>query len=255
MGMPFVRTFPALSLRRIVHGIVDSTSERAFAALAEGSAQNGDVHVALGQTAGRGRLGRAWHSEPAAGLYASVILRPEAPCSPAALTIAGGLAVLDVVRALGATRACLKWPNDVEVEGAKVSGVLAETRGFDPTRPAYVLGLGVNVAQTRFPPELLAQREVTSLRLLGSSASVQDVEELLLTHLSLRLDQILLDPVRLEEDFLAGLAFGSRDVHVLSAGEEIVGRLVGLSLRRGLRVASTLGERILPLEWVRGIRR
>jgi BirA family biotin operon repressor/biotin-[acetyl-CoA-carboxylase] ligase len=251
--MALVRSIVSMRLRRIVHGIVDSTSERAFAALAEGRAMHGDVHLALGQTSGRGRLGRSWWSEPGAGLYASIVLRPSRGASSAALTMAGGLAVLDAVRALGATRARLKWPNDVMVGNAKLCGVLAETRGFDPASPAYVLGVGINVAQTSFPSELIAERDVTSLRLLGSSASVQDVEELVLSHLELRLEQITSDPLRLETDFLAGLGLRGAHVRVSTGTEEISGHLAGLSLARGLILATVMGEHAIPLEWIRAL--
>ena len=94
------------------HGAVDSTNERAFAAIQSGSALHGDVHVASGQTLGRGRLGRTWVSPEREGLYLSVILLPgPPPIEPAALTMASGLAVLDAVRALGLLGARLDWPN------------------------------------------------------------------------------------------------------------------------------------------------
>ncbi len=252
--MALARPLPALVFRRIVHGVVDSTSERAFASLVNGGARHGDVHVALGQTTGRGRLGRAWWSEPGAGLYASAVLLPRAPYAAAALTMAGALAVLDTVRALGATCARLKWPNDVVVGDEKLSGVLAETRGFDASRPAYVLGIGINVGHVHFPAELLAERAVTSLRLLGSSASVQDVEELSLAQLAIRLEQVDEDPPRLESDFLAGLALAGATVRVTTGAGEDRGRLLGLSLGRGLRLSAAHGEISIPLEWVQSLR-
>jgi biotin-(acetyl-CoA carboxylase) ligase len=105
-----------MQFRLIEHGLVDSTSERAFEAIAARTARHGDAHVATAQTSGRGRLGRAWHSAPGEGLYLSVILFPgPPPLSPPGLTMAAGLAVLDAVRGLGLGSAQLKWPNDVVV--------------------------------------------------------------------------------------------------------------------------------------------
>jgi len=105
-----------MEFRLIEHGVVDSTSERAFETIAARTARHGDVHVATAQTSGRGRLGRAWHSAPGEGLYLSVILFPgPPPLSPPGLTMAAGLAVLDMVRGLGLATAQLKWPNDVVV--------------------------------------------------------------------------------------------------------------------------------------------
>ena len=68
-----------VTFRVIEHGTVDSTSERAFAALACGEARHGDVHVATAQTAGRGRRGASWSSAKDAGLYMSVVWLPPPP--------------------------------------------------------------------------------------------------------------------------------------------------------------------------------
>ena len=68
--------------RRFHHGVTDSTNERGLAALAEGTAQHGDLHVAHAQTAGRGRLGRSWHSDEGAGLYISMVLLPQRAPAP-----------------------------------------------------------------------------------------------------------------------------------------------------------------------------
>src|SRR3954462_7216769 len=87
----------SMQFRTIRHGVVDSTSERAFTAVAEGSAKHGDVHVAVAQTAGRGRQGGRGHSGGGDGLYASIVLLPEVELSAAGATIAAGLAVHDAV--------------------------------------------------------------------------------------------------------------------------------------------------------------
>ncbi|NOT31225.1 MAG: biotin--[acetyl-CoA-carboxylase] ligase, partial [Planctomycetes bacterium] len=161
-----------MSSRLFQHGIVDSTNERALAAIASGEARDGDVHVAEGQSAGRGRLGRSWSSPAGEGLYLSLLLLPRAAPNPAALTMAAGLGVLEGVRALGAEAARLKWPNDVLASDergtdAKLAGILVETRGLDPLRPHAVVGVGLNVLQRAFPAELVRERAVTSLALLG----------------------------------------------------------------------------------------
>jgi BirA family transcriptional regulator, biotin operon repressor / biotin---[acetyl-CoA-carboxylase] ligase len=98
------------------------------------------------QTGGRGRLGRTWVDEPGTSLLVSVLLKPPPGRKPAELTLVAGLAVAQVVeRALGRP-AEIKWPNDVLVGGAKVSGGLADLRDG-----AVVLGIGVNVNQTALP--------------------------------------------------------------------------------------------------------
>jgi BirA family transcriptional regulator, biotin operon repressor / biotin---[acetyl-CoA-carboxylase] ligase len=252
-------TLRPMRLRKIQHDVVDSTSERAFAALQDGTAEHGDVHLAREQTRGRGRLGRAWHSAPGTGLYSSVVLAPAQAWSPAALTMALGLATLDAVRALGLARAALKWPNDVIVPtgsaaDAKIAGVLAETRAFDPARPRYVAGIGLNVAQRAFPPELQAERAVTSLALEGIECSVDRAADVLLAHLAPRLASIEQSPNALARDFLAALDLRDARVVVTSGETTHTGLLRALSIERGLTLELAGGARFeVPLEFVRAV--
>ncbi|MCB9915521.1 MAG: biotin--[acetyl-CoA-carboxylase] ligase [Planctomycetes bacterium] len=249
-----------MEFRRIHHGVVDSTSERAFAALAAGEARHGDVHLARGQTRGRGRQGRAWHSAPDEGLYASVVLLPDPPpYRPAALTLATALALIEALCDLGlepfGERAPqLDWPNDVVVGGAKLSGVLTESRGLDPGRPHYVLGVGLNVRQRYFPPELVAERPVTSLALLGLDVGLGAAADALLTRLGERLGLVRARCRELAEDYLTASGLRGRDVVVTSGGEVHAGRVLGLSLSEGLELdGGPAGRRFLPLEFITAV--
>src|SRR3954449_800961 len=90
------------------------------ATLAERGAGEGTLVLASAQTAGRGRLGRRWHSPPDAGLYASLILR-SATAAPF-LTLAGGVAVAAGVRRATGLPVEIKWPNDIMIsDGARPS--------------------------------------------------------------------------------------------------------------------------------------
>ena len=242
--------------RRFQHGVVDSSSERAFAELAAGRARHGDVHVALGQTAGRGRRGRSWSSAPGEGLYLSIVLLPgPPPFRPAALTVAAGLAVREALGDLGLEGARLEWPNDVHVGGAKISGILVETRGLDPERPHYVLGIGVNVAQRSFPGELLAERAVTSLALQGLARTSEEVLEALLARLATRLAALRADLGLLGADYLAALGLAERRVRVSRRGGELEGELVHLDLEHGLTIlpAGRAQAERLALETIEGL--
>lgn len=101
------------------------------------------------QSAGRGRRGRSW-SSPSGNLYASLLLRPQRPISEAAaLGFVAVIAVGDAVESLLPPSAEVrhKWPNDLLVNGRKVSGVLLETQAGPDGRPDFlVLGIGVNLA-------------------------------------------------------------------------------------------------------------
>ncbi len=119
---------------------VGSTMDAAAAWLAsEPNLPDGAVVIAAEQTQGRGRRARAWLTPPHSALAMSLILR--APESPAELMMLGGVAVCEALTDYSATPPRLKWPNDVQLAGRKVCGVLAEGG------PAgAVLGIGLNIA-------------------------------------------------------------------------------------------------------------
>lgn len=104
----------------------------------------GAVAVCNEQTAGRGRLGRSWQAPAGTAILCSVLLRPPAERRAAELSLMGGLAAAETVEAALGLSAQIKWPNDVMVDRRKVAGVLAEARDG-----AVVLGIGINVNQTR----------------------------------------------------------------------------------------------------------
>lgn len=119
--------------------------------LGRGSAPHGACVAAHEQTAGRGRRGHGWGS-PSTGLYLSVLLRPDVPMSHyMGISAVCGMGVLDALHSLGATRAALKWPNDVVVSAAdasapdrKLAGILVEA-GTGDSGMFAVCGIGVNL--------------------------------------------------------------------------------------------------------------
>ncbi len=122
---------------------------------AEAAKAEGLVVVADQQTSGRGRRGRSWFSPPGSGLYVSVVLAPATsrvdPARATMLTtISAGVALAEGVAAATGLHVDLKWPNDLYVSRRKLAGILAEGAPDD----AVVLGYGVNVQATAFPPEL-----------------------------------------------------------------------------------------------------
>jgi BirA family biotin operon repressor/biotin-[acetyl-CoA-carboxylase] ligase len=245
------------------HDVLDSTSSEAARRVRAKTARHGEVHVAREQTAGRGRQGRVWHSQPGAGLYTTAIWFTGARPSGAAVTMAAGLATLAAVRACGVREARLDWPNDVDVGGAKLAGILVEALVSDG-RTALLVGVGINVAQREFPPDLAAERRVTSLVLSGARASA-DLVETTLAHLLSALAVELERACSATSDPAAGAALASdyaqatgllgRDVRVRRAtpsGEsETRGRLLALDLERGLVIEGAAAP--FALEHVRAL--
>jgi len=135
-----------------------STNDLASAA-AERGEREGTTFVAGSQTAGRGRRGREWFSPPGSGLYLSTIVR-RASIGPW-LTLAGGVAVAEGIRAASGLPVQIKWPNDiVSVSGAgfrarrKIAGILAEASSGTDGVQHVILGIGINIGPASFPPEL-----------------------------------------------------------------------------------------------------
>jgi BirA family biotin operon repressor/biotin-[acetyl-CoA-carboxylase] ligase len=149
----------ALPDRRIdYYPTIDSTM-RAAAGLPPGS-----IVLAAAQTAGQGRHGHTWHSEPGAGIYCSMVLNP-APV----LTLAIGLAAVEAITEVTGAVCDLRWPNDLMLGGKKCAGILVQL-----VDGLAIAGVGINVNHKTFPPELAA--EATSLRLqTGRETSLTDI--------------------------------------------------------------------------------
>jgi BirA family biotin operon repressor/biotin-[acetyl-CoA-carboxylase] ligase len=122
---------------------VDSTNDVARAWL-EAGAPAGAVVIAGEQTRGRGRHGRRWHTPPGAALALSVILKPSAAFLPR-LNMLAALSVFDLAQAIGCRDVGIKWPNDVQACGRKLSGVLVEAIWEGDQLVGAVVGIGVNV--------------------------------------------------------------------------------------------------------------
>jgi BirA family transcriptional regulator, biotin operon repressor / biotin---[acetyl-CoA-carboxylase] ligase len=125
-----------------------------LARLASEGAVEGESVVADEQTAGRGRLQRAWSSPKGAGLYFSILLRPTIPQNYWPLiTFMAAIAVGDALREAAGLQTDIKWPNDLLSGERKICGILAEATDT-PSGRAVVLGIGINLTQNAFPPEI-----------------------------------------------------------------------------------------------------
>lgn len=136
---------------------VSSTQEVAKE-LAIGGAKGGTCVIAEVQTGGRGRRGRSWHS-PAGGVYVSVIVRPKMiPTRAQLMTLLAGVATAKVLRGIYNLQAELKWPNDVQIGGKKVCGILIEIGAEAKLVNWLVIGIGINanVEPASFPREFRA---------------------------------------------------------------------------------------------------
>ncbi len=154
---------------------------------ADHGAIEGQVLVALHQTAGRGRLDRSWVSAAAGSLTFSVLLRPHRSVSEWAwLSLLTGLAVADAVHTETRVDARVKWPNDVLIDGRKVAGILAEGAA-DASH--LVLGVGMNNGSHPVGVDALDEGTVTSLAAQGATISRDHLLASILDALGVRYEQ------------------------------------------------------------------
>jgi len=149
--------------KRIFHFFKTDSTNRVALELGHAGEPEGAVVLAEEQTAGRGRAGRAWHSQRAAGIYVTLLLRPKlAPVQAPLLTMMAGLSAHSAVQALTGLDVDLKWPNDLLSRGKKVGGILTEMHAEPGLVRFVIVGIGLNVNQEKFPSELSSI--ATSLR-------------------------------------------------------------------------------------------
>jgi BirA family biotin operon repressor/biotin-[acetyl-CoA-carboxylase] ligase len=138
---------------------IGSTNDAAMAFALAGAPEGLSV-LADRQTSGRGRRGNDWYSPPEAGIYLSVVVRPQVAADVLpVLTLAAGVAVAQAVRDVTGLLVELKWPNDVVIgrPWRKLAGVLCEGVSAGAAIDAVVVGIGLNVLTTSYPPALAAR--------------------------------------------------------------------------------------------------
>lgn len=147
---------------------VTSTND-ALREMANAGAPDGTTIVALQQTAGKGRMGRAFYS-PGGGLYWSILLRPAYTMEEClGLTPMAAVAVRECLQEVFGVTAGIKWVNDLLLDGKKICGILTEAvaDGYSP-QPAFVIvGIGIDLA----PPEALPKDLQTIAGAVLSSAA------------------------------------------------------------------------------------
>jgi BirA family transcriptional regulator, biotin operon repressor / biotin---[acetyl-CoA-carboxylase] ligase len=187
--------------RRHIHlDVTDSTNARA-AEFANDPAAVGTVVTADLQSRGRGQHGRVWQSPPGVSVLLSTLLFPPAEFRrPAVLTAFAAIAVSETVLQATGRPAAIKWPNDVLIDGKKVSGILIECGvapiplGREPqaSTPRAIIGIGLNVNQTADDLARAGLPDATSLLVAGGRPfNVQEITRLLIETLDTEYGQML----------------------------------------------------------------
>jgi BirA family biotin operon repressor/biotin-[acetyl-CoA-carboxylase] ligase len=232
--------------------VVDRCGSTNTALLAESNAKaRATLLAAEVQTAGRGRRGRRWQSDPAGGITFSLALRVARPARElAALSLVAGVAVARTMRSLGIANAALKWPNDLEAGGGKLGGILVETRGLQDGgrregRSLAVIGIGINFRRDPSLEKSLRRRIACISELLSPPPRrdhiIQACTMALLESLG-AFEAGGLDAVRAE--WLALHAHAGQRLRVrLADGRMVTGIADGLGENGGLQLRTRLGLR------------
>jgi len=233
-----------------------STNTELAARAADGTEPDFSVIVTRNQTAGRGRLGRTWVAPPGQTLAVSVLLRPVLPGGEPLelshfgwLPLIAGLAMATAVKSvIEPARVGLKWPNDVQVDGLKISGLLAELL---PGGDAVVMGAGLNLSLTR---EQLPTPVSTSLALVGVEPVGDALADAALSAYLVALRELYTDFVRLGGDALGSGVSEQLDELCTTIGQQVkvelpgtpdlVGAAVGIDGSGRLLVRSALDGRV-----------
>jgi len=213
---------------------LSSTNDEAAAQARRGAAE-GLVVLARSQTKGRGRHGRMWVSAPDAGLYFSIVLRPQLDAASLSLiTLMAGVAVCDTLLEFGA-KADIKWVNDLLVVEKKISGILAEAVET-PSGLAVILGIGVNLRRAAVSDD--HAEFATSLEELTSKKIAPDEFAECLTRYLTYLYTVLTDePERILHEWQQrSTYFSGKDVRVRTSTGEFTGTTDGLEQNGALRV-------------------
>ncbi len=229
-GTPFAK--------RIYHFFkIDSTNSVALR-LGQDDEPHGALVLAEEQTAGRGRVGRSWHSEKSSGIYMTVLLRPPiSPVQASLLTLLAGLAARDAIVEQAGITPDLRWPNDLLLNGKKLGGILTEMHA-EPDRIKFVIvGIGLNVNHARLPEELAGM--ATSLRIeTGRTHSRLELLVKLLRCLDSYYNRFLAEgaaPILARFSEVSSYAQGKR-VRITTAAESYVGTTAGLESSGLLRI-------------------
>ncbi|MDW8343105.1 MAG: biotin--[acetyl-CoA-carboxylase] ligase [Verrucomicrobiae bacterium] len=203
-----------------------STNDVAFQ-LSQNGRSEGVVVFAETQSAGRGRLGRAWVSPNGRGLWFSVLLRPRMPT--ARLTVAAAVALTRVV----AGQARIKWPNDIVVNDRKLAGILTEARG-----EIVVLGIGLNVyADAPWPAQAISLEE-----LLGERPDRTELAARVLMELDRCYSQAAQDFDGLLEEWATRCVTLGKQIELQIGGRRLVGLAYALDENGALIVRRDNGQ-------------
>ncbi|OLN23221.1 biotin--[acetyl-CoA-carboxylase] ligase [Domibacillus antri] len=220
---------------------VESTQKEAHR-LAEEAAE-GTLVIAEEQTAGRGRMTRPWHSPKYTGIWMSVILKPNLPPFKAPqFTLITAVAVTEAIRDAAGIMPEIKWPNDLLLNGKKITGILTELQADSDQIRSIIIGIGMNVNQREFPEELA--NIATSIFIeKGETVPRAKIVQAIMKNLEIYYDEYMTNGF--------GLIKEKWESYAISIGRHIIARTVTGTIRG--RALGITDEGVLKLEDENGV--
>lgn len=152
--------------KTIVHKESTTTTQRIAHELALDGATHGTVVIADEQTKGKGRIDRTWYSKKGEGIWMSIILRPNLlPFLAPQLTLLTATVLANVLDHDAKANPQIKWPNDILINGKKIAGILTEMQAEQDQVLYVIIGIGININQTKASLPEAIQEKATSLRI------------------------------------------------------------------------------------------
>lgn len=226
--------------------VLDSTNTKAKQ-LAEEGYPAGTLVVAEKQEAGRGRRGRNWESFKGAGIFMTLVLKPEInPNNASMLTLVAALAVSGAITKCTGRPAGIKWPNDIVMNGKKVCGILTEMSAQVDYINHVVVGIGINVHNENFPDEI--SHMATSLYLetgrhFERAVLIEEILEQFENYYEAFLETE--DLSGLVKEYNSHLVNMRQQVRVIDPKEPFEGRAMGITSRGELIVDTWESRRLV----------
>lgn len=224
---------------------LDSTNTKAKE-LAEKGHPSGTLVVAEQQTLGKGRRGRSWESPKGAGIFMTLMLKPDInPNHASMLTLVAAMATAQAITRVTEMPARIKWPNDVVMNGKKIVGILTEMSAQFDYINHIVVGIGINVHNEDFPEELAEKagslflecgRRVHRASLI--EAFLEEFERVYAVYLETE------DMTGLQREYNSMLVNMGRQVKVLDPKEPFEGKAMGIT-KKGELIVDTWESRKL----------
>lgn len=225
-----------LGKRIVFKESVESTQKEAHQIAEE--AEEGTLVIAEEQTEGRGRMARPWQSPKYTGIWMSIILKPELPPVKAPqFTLITAVAVTEAIRDTTGVMPSIKWPNDLLLNGKKITGILTELQADSDHIRSIIIGIGVNVNQREFPEELADIATSIAIE-KGETVSRAKIVQAIMKNLEMYYDEYMMNGFsHIKEKW---------ETYAISIGRHIIARTVTGTIRG--KALGITDEGVLKLE-------